>query len=244
MPKHMVVSPDLKLDWDKYSNIMREINGQLGRGGLTLDHLQAVVEHRNPFEATEERCTHPGLIAPDASLDWANFYREVFGEEHDFSTLKIPVHEGFSRTIIVAKGMTPERLFQKCLERFRTWKWTDQSLDEIVISDRTSKDGAYAVCFRNVVEADANLKLMSANDLKAANIPGITLEERLLMELKYFKETRKHLDIKNVTLCSGSRFSDGVVPGVGWSSYGAEMHVDGFHPDYRYDDLHAREAVS
>lgn len=51
MTKQMVVvSPDLTLDWDKYRHIMYELHGQIGRGVLTLDHLQAVVEHRNPFE--------------------------------------------------------------------------------------------------------------------------------------------------------------------------------------------------
>ena len=216
---------------------------KLKNGGLSHDELKRFAKRENPF-AAEAPCTHPGLIAPDAPIDWANFYREVFGEEHDFYTLKIPVHEGFGRTIIVAKGMMPERLFLKCLETFKAWKWTDRSLDDLVISDRTAKDGSYAVCFRNTVEADANLKLMSANDLKAANIPGITLEERLLMELKYFKETGKHLDLKNVTLCSGSRCSVGHVPSVHWRSSSHEMDISRYDADDRHDSLRAREAVS
>ena len=49
--QQVVVGPDLMLDWDKYRGIMHELHGQIGRGILTLDHLQLVVEHRNPFEA-------------------------------------------------------------------------------------------------------------------------------------------------------------------------------------------------
>src|SRR3990167_5339132 len=50
------------------------------------------------------------------------------------------------------------------------------------------------------------------------NQTGITLRERLLMEILYFKETGNHLDIKGWTICSGSRGSDGGVPDVYWGS--------------------------
>jgi hypothetical protein len=46
------------------------------------------------------------------------------------------------------------------------------------------------------------------------NMHGITLRERIIMEIQYFKETENHLDIKNWTICSGSRDSDGFVPGA------------------------------
>jgi len=114
-------------------------------------------------------------------------------------------------------------------------------LDKIVISERTAKNSAYAVWFQNTVEADENLKNLSAYILKDKNIPGITLEERLLMELKYFKETGKHLDINNITLCAGSRYSDGGVPGVHWGVGGMEVSWYGAG-DYG-GALRAREAV-
>ena len=47
----VVVSPDLMPDWlEKRRGIFYEIDGQLIRGVLTLDQMQLVVEHRNPFE--------------------------------------------------------------------------------------------------------------------------------------------------------------------------------------------------
>lgn len=56
MDEKMVGSPDLMPDWfEKYKGIKKELNEQLLRGlrtpgeGLILDHLQALVEHRNPF---------------------------------------------------------------------------------------------------------------------------------------------------------------------------------------------------
>lgn len=43
---------------------------------------------------------------------------------------------------------------------------------------------------------------------------GITLRERMFMEILYFQETGSHLDIKGWTICSGSRDSGGGVPGM------------------------------
>ena len=70
----------------------------------------------------------------------------------------------------------------------------------------------------------------------------ITLLERLLFELKYFRESGKHLDIKNITLCSASRNTDGGVPGVDF--YGSEVRVGKCNPGYAHADLRAREVVS
>lgn len=59
--------------------------------------------------------------------------------------------------------------------------------------------------FKKNVEADEELKNLSANDLEKRGGEYITLRERLIMELEYFKATGKHLDIYNVTLCAGSQ---------------------------------------
>nr|HPN96882.1 hypothetical protein [Candidatus Moranbacteria bacterium] len=179
-------------------------------------------------------------------FDWQNFYREVFGIETDsFSDLVIPAKlEGFDRLLIIAEGMTPQKLYSKCVEMFPSWKWTDRDLDEIVTSDRTAKNGAYAVWVRERVEADEELKNLSANQFKERGVPGITLEERLIYELKYFKETGEHLDINNVTLCAGSRCGGGHVPFVGFRSVGRGVGVDWAVPNCRDDHLRSRQVVS
>lgn len=70
--------------------------------------------------------------------------------------------------------------------------------------------------FNKTVEADEGLKNKSANNLK--DIPCITLRERLIMEIEYFKETGAYLDVQNITLCAGSRDSGGGVPNVDWDA--------------------------
>jgi len=215
---------------------MREIKRQLDQdGGSPLDPEWVAGELQRIIDAS-------GKVLTEIT-DWQQFYHDLFGLEIDLLGLSVPAKKkGFDRLVIVAQGMTLQRLYDNCVKLCPCWKWTDDDLDKIVQSERTAKDGTYAVWFRDVVEADEELKNLSANDLKEKGIPGITLEERLLMELKYFKETGNHLDIKSWTLCSGSRGSGGRVPGVGWGSGG--LRVGWYHPDGAYDCLRSRRAVS
>lgn len=216
----------------QWSGMLKDFFRQIDDGSITMQQLQAFLEHRNPFEAVD----------PTIITDWQNFYREVFGIDVDFSKLRIPDKKaGFDRLIIVARGMTPQRLYDKCTELFLCWKWTLNNLDEIVNSERTSEDGAYAVWVRDAIEASEELRGLSAADLKKQGIPGITLEERLLYELKYFKEKNKHLDVKHISLCSGSRYSDGFVPGVFWQL--GQLWVDRFSPHACSWNLRSRRVV-
>jgi len=218
----------------EWSGVLKDLFRQIDDGSISLEQLQAFLEHRNPF-----------FELVDSIKDWQGFYRDCFGIEMDFSDLKIPAErKGFDRLIIVAQGMTPQKLFDKCKELFPSWKWTDENLDEIVSSERTSKTGAYTVWFRNKTEStgsDEDLKNLSAGDLKKRNIYGTTLEERLLFELKYFKETGKHLDIENITLCSGSCYPDGNIPGVNW--HNGKLNVQWFHSGALFISLRSRRAV-
>ena len=226
---------------DQYRTVdrrMREIKRQLDQdGGSPLDpewvatKLQRIVEGK--------------LVEEDVSsllASWQEFYRDLFGLEVDFAGLSVPTQmKGFDRLIVVAQWMTPQRLYDKCTEFFPCWKRADKDLDKVVQSERTAKDGACAVWFRDAVEADEDLKNLSANDLKKKNIPGITLEERLLMELKYFKETVQHLDRQSSTICSGSRYSDGSVPLVNWRL--DRLFVDRYYREYFHRDMRSRRAV-
>ena len=187
---------------------------KLQNGVITPGQFGRFLKKENPF------------IKGDFSeifQDWQNFYHD-FGINCDLSGIRIPNDPGgFDRVIIMAQGITPQVAFDFCHSEFngKAWKWTDINLDGVVISDRTARDNVYAIRIRNRAEADEELKNLSADDLKKQNILGITLEERLIFELKYFKETGKHLDFQNWTLCADSRYSDGSIPGVGWDlNYG------------------------
>lgn len=228
--------------YGKVAKRTHELLTRLAKGAVkfqpVMDGLQLLIEGKRVAEPLNLEMNLAEKIA-----DWQIFYSEVFGLEVDFPGLKIPERKkGFDRLLILAQGMTPQRLYDKCKELFLTGKWTEENLDEIVTSDRTAKDGAYAVWVGDRVETDKVPKKLWANDLKEKKIDGITLEERLVYELKYFKETGQHLDKKNLTLCLGSRVSGGIVPQV--CSHGDEVYVGRFGPGSFFVEKRWPRAVS
>ncbi|HAT74806.1 MAG TPA: hypothetical protein DCS28_02095 [Candidatus Moranbacteria bacterium] len=222
---------------EKLSRRIHDLFERVRTGGVdfqeTLDGLQCLAEKKS-----ETINSHGKDIAM-----CQKFYQKVFGESQDFSEVRIPEKpEGDWWLIVLVKGMTPEELFQRCREKFGAWKWTNKSLDEIIVSDRTAKDGHYAIWVKANIEADEEFKNLFANQLKAQNHKGITLEERLVLELFYFWRTKKHLDNQNWTLCAGSRYSDGDIPYVSWND--GRMDVYRCYPDSVHDHLRSRRVVS
>lgn len=171
------------------------------------------------------------------------FYQKFFGLTVDFSKVVIPAQkDGFGRLVIVAQGVTLNQAVAACKKRFPVWQYYDDLDASVTHNDRTAQNRAYAVWFRDRIEADEETAAKSANQLKEAGTPGITLLERILMELEYFGRTGQHLDIQNITLCSGSRSSDGFVPFARWD--GGEFCVLWYDPSYSSPCLRSRVAVS
>lgn len=166
----------------------------------------------------------------DSIAEWTQFYSDYFGLTVNLSGVKIPEHKnGFDRTIIIANELLTASngkpymfIIEAMKKHFSVWTYADD-LDKAITKNDRWPNASYAVSFRDRVEADEELKNLSADDLVARNVHGITCLERLLYELKYFAETGKHLDIDNWTLCSVSRVSDGGVPRVRWRVGG--LHV-------------------
>jgi len=130
-------------------------------------------------------------------------------------------------------------LLADCEKLFPVYSWY---LDERMDKDFPPPKKITTRYFKKTVEADENLKNKSADDLGKKGIEGITLRERIIMELQYFNETGEHLDIINITLCSGSRRSDGDVPDADWS--GSKFEVGWFDAGDRGGGLRSREAVT
>ena len=198
-----------------------------------------VAEIRSVFEKYA-----PSSLANHKLGRWQKIYRDHFGVE--LGPVVIPIHrKGFDRLLVVAQEVTAQQVFDVCEKLFPCWKSTSESLDVAVpTNDRTSSAGAYACWVRDRIEADEELKNLSANNLTAQEKATETLLERELHELVYFFETDKHLDIKNVTLIAGSRSRDGGVPSAYW--HGGEFFVNlvWYSPGHAFDGLRAREVVS
>jgi hypothetical protein len=152
--------------------------------------------------------------------------------------------EVFDRLLVIAAGATIEGEYQKCEKLFPCWRSTKDNLDvAVATNDRDAKKGSYALWVRDRVEADDELRALSANDLSARKLTTMTLLERIVYERKYFLETGGHLDIQNVTLCAGSRSRDGSVPHVDFYDGRFRVGRGWCYPGVSYDSLRAREAV-
>ncbi len=203
---------------------------------LTPEAMQFWIKNQGKLQET----LATALGIPDPCREWERFYLEVWGTKVDFSQLDLPAKaEGFNWLIIMLEGLTPNKLFDKCKESFVSWRYTE---DLNTIKSVRTADKTYAVWVRDRIEADEENKNKSANDCEKEGLKGSTLEERLLLELFYHWRTCKHLDINNVTLCSGSCYSDGDVPRVGFRGGGVRVYC--FSPGGSGGGLRARSVVS
>jgi hypothetical protein len=132
---------------------------------------------------------------------------------------------------------TPE-LLEECKSLFPVRSYYN---DERLDSDFPAPKEATERYFLDSVEPDevtlGKLAREADPDMK-----GITLRERIIMEIDYFKKTGKHLDIKGLTLCSGSRYSDGDVPCAFW--FGDGFKVRWYHLDCYDSGYGIRSAVA
>lgn len=143
-------------------------------------------------------------------------------------------------TITDTPNKKTSEILQEMKNKFPVWSYySDTELDAQFPAPKEQMTRK----FLKSIEPDEDLLGKSTRECDAMGVQGITLRERLLMELSYFSETGKHLDVKEVTFCSGSRDSDGYVPGVGLYNFG-EVRVNWYCLDLSYSKVGVRRAIS
>lgn len=155
-----------------------------------------------------------------AEINWKIVY-ELLGmkAEYESAIHKLTISSCSTIwTIPVLKGLTCKKVIA-CLKKLGVNVKKDIiNPDKEVGNDRNLRKGSYAVNFRRSVEADEENRNLSADDLKNRGGKGITLLERLLLELGYFTSTGQYLDTESVTLCAGSLHKNGYTPRVCYRS--------------------------
>ncbi len=171
---------------------------------------------------------------------WEQFYKELFSISGNFQDLLPEIHahkkRGFNRAIIIPQGLTVETLKDhlpfSCYDSFESRVYKN-------IDDRTT-DKAYAILIRNRIEGDVQYKKLSLKQLLKKGIKGMTFLERLLLEMKYYSETKKNLH--SPTLCYGTKHADGHMP-LAW--YWAEdfrvWSLNSLPKEYRFLPYPAKE---
>lgn len=208
---------------------------QIADGSINGNNLQRFLDHQDPF----------ALEA--VVIDWGRVY-QVLGMENEFRAdigkIAATADPKFW-DVCVIKGITPNKVVKALRDLdVNTYLYTDDLDKGVPTNDRDPVNGSYCVRFQKTIEADPELKDKSADALAEEKVQGITLLERLLLELGYFMATGKHLDIENVTLCSGSRHSGGSVPYVSWDTDRREVYVRWYGPSYSHSYIRARALVS
>lgn len=176
---------------------------------------------------------------------WRKFYQKYFQFDINVADMFIPENptDGDWRLIVVAQGLTLNQVYKCMSETFKCGKYVDD-LDASVTKNTRDTKEAYAVWVRVGAEPDEKYLDKSTNQADPNMKIGMTLMERMLLEIIYFDETGKHLDIEGWTLCSGSRSSDGDVPSVDWYSDDQLVWVSWSCLDFSGARYGLREAVS
>ncbi|MDB4984415.1 MAG: hypothetical protein JWM20_594 [Patescibacteria group bacterium] len=182
------------------------------------------------FEITAETYT-------EVRQQWQEFYQSAFGIEVDLSAVQVPEKpaEGNYRLLFIAKGLTTNKVYDSW--KFPKWRYNDD-LDKAVPTNKRTATESYAIWVLIGDEPDQEFLGKSTKTADPSMEIGMTLLERMIFESKYFAETGKHLDVKGVTFCSGSRYSDGSVPCV-------DLNADGkvCVSWYDLDDSNAKYGV-
>jgi len=186
-----------------------------------------------------------GSLLPD--INWTETYKAL-GLQDEWATVKDLVLPERSDLWVMpmAKGITSNKIVTGHKKLGVDYYLYANDLDVAVPThDRDSnRDGSYVIGFRRTVEADEESANKSANHLTEAGHKGITLPERLLLGAGFYVATGQHMDVKNITLCAGSRDRGGSVPGVDWNPDNRKVYVRWYSADDSSSGLRSRSAVS
>lgn len=213
---------------------------------LDSDKVRADLMHKKGLARDLGKFFRDRYAAQSASIDlasWTDFYARIFGKKVDLSGIVVAQKpQGDHWPIVIVPGITNNHAFAACEKTFGASRYTDDlnTIRDIVERPRV----AYCIWVKATIEADPDLANVSAEQIAERKLNTITLLERLILELKYFDETKQHLDIENVTLGASSRDADGGVPDVGWSSGSRRLRVYWAGVDGRDSFIRARAAVS
>lgn len=140
---------------------------------------------------------------------WEKIYREYFGLDKDFSSLELPEdYDPEKHFGVIVSGITMNEILKGMEKKFQVDLYVRDLNKEV----RGRMEKNYFIFFKRNTEADEDLIFLSAFVLKNMRHNGITLRERMLLEIFFLKTEGRFLDRERVTLCSGSRYYNGLVP--------------------------------
>ncbi|MDP2656200.1 MAG: hypothetical protein Q8P11_01405 [bacterium] len=184
----------------------------------------------------------------DVITQQKKFFKDVFNRDIDIDENMIPEcprGKGW-QLVIIPEGVTHKEIldgYAKLKIEITIYGYGGRSLDEVVTDlERDPAKGMQIVWVEGSIEPNRKYANISADKAKEKSIKGVTVRERLLLGLLKYWEKKRHLDVKNYTLCAGSRNVDGNVPNVNFND--GKVKVNWYNTDNYNDNLRLREVVS
>lgn len=140
---------------------------------------------------------------------WKKIYREWFDLDADFSDLEIPdcFDAKYHYGIIVPKDLKVKMALEALRKESKVFYAHDED-DDDVISDRyPTRD--YVVMFKKNFGPGSFIRIKDWEEKKEERLRGMTVLERVLLEIYGLSELDEHLDYGVPSFCSGSRPKDG-----------------------------------
>lgn len=221
-------------------------------GKMVVDGTRSPQEVSRAFQPIISEPRKRAEVAKDDDkirTHWEELWRDL-GVKFDPAKVVIPACQGdFTRVLMMPRGLTQNNLYDICKGMFPCQCHVNQdilpgNLDMAVpYHDRFPLTRSCVIRVRDRVEADEELKNLSADQLAKAEIATETLLERMVHEVDFFKTSKKHLDMADTsTLCAGSRDACGRVLGADWS--GGIFDVHWYELDVATNNLRARAIIS
>jgi hypothetical protein len=166
---------------------------------------------------------HPKGI-DDQIKDWTRFYADVFGRKIDTTGLIIPNETTeLNGLVIIPKDMSIQEAWNAYEKEGILTRYDNQgefgldNLDEITQghNDREPTE-SYALRIADAAESDKKPEDSDNGHNVTTTEPRMTLLERLLFGLKYYRNTGEHLDTETVTCCFGTTNLQGQRPVVAY----------------------------
>ena len=153
--------------------------------------------------------------------EWIDAYKEMYREfdiKIDISKIEIPeATKERPDLMIIPKKLSNEELFEKIKKLIPTAKRQDDLDEQIKRSVQSNEDESYAIRLKfqqEIPEEFFDKRNVEKVRKYRLDQNCMTLKERLILELMYYRQTGKYLDKKSATLCAGSIERNGCVPVV------------------------------
>jgi len=182
---------------------------------LNFDQVKYWLGHKNELKKKLKEVFSFVDEFSEIRKQWQEFYKTQFNWDVDFSLVIVPQKpkKGNWRLLFIARKMTCNKVFKRWKDLFECCKYND-NLDNSVSTNVRTSSSHYVIWVKDSIEPDKEFLGKSTEQADPDVKIGVTLLEGMIFELKYYSETGKHLNIKGITYCSGSRFLHCGIPSI------------------------------